>query len=1199
MLLFFYFKIIKMKPEQINTENNIKNNNNKSFSFSFLLNLTKKTEEEDPISKFVRNYEIQHKNDNINYLKTHNDNEEDKYGIIRPYISSKKNEKKKDNIIQNNSLLYNKNGSKAYNSESTEKYFTGFPLAIVELQNLDKSKNEKVFLTDSSKQKKKKRKITITEEKDNSILKNNRIISNFYTDYMKRKKQKELVESKLFKQTLYSQILRYSMNYLKKLASRNEYKIHKERQEVELLKNEKSLKKYKEFKNRLKRRIIEGNRDSDNEKTNLLINSIHKFLYRNIMNYNNLIFILSRLKGKFSTNFAKMISEFLAEKFDCFQRIKDSDGGQLKMIKLVELLKLEKYKKGEIIYDIDNYENKYLLLLKGNVEVYERKYIIENMKICDFINYLRDIKEKDNNLIKLYRIIHKNISERTFDKFDILENNSFDCIHIMEHIDIFKKIELFIEEVRNIGIRMQGENINNIYKIQKAYNTDDDDQNYKLYNKKELLSKNSSPKEIKEFFKSKENRLYFLQNYSDKKYVCKEDCLLVSIEKDAYNKKILDLENKLFGEDAEMLSMYTFIFKNWNKELINSIIKKKFQKRHLVIGDYLYHQNDKSDKIYIIIRGEFSQSISLNTKRVNEVKKYFLYNKNNLFNIWKNRIKKTIIKEEIDEFFEMQEYFNGDFPYEINEKYHEIKEEEIDNKGNDIKENNDKENDDKNNENKNNENKNNENKENDNKEKDDKEKDNKEKDNKENDNNENINKLYLQYYHLKKKERNVRNEVNNITNLKIKKCYKFEVLGIEDSIDGKHRFTSAKCESRHGEVIEIKISDFIYFCFQRNININYLKNIILNLKNILIRKIEQLILVGQNSLQSFLENYDNNNNNKEEIITKNNSNKKNELQINKKIEKTNYFEEQLFDPLDIALNNVKKYKLNKIKEKYNIINALSPDYINNNYSNRSYQKNKRYKDLFYNYFTEREKEKEKEKNKNIIIKIYNNQDNNNNRENQENTEENNKIKNINGNDINNNDNIVNENIMNSARSLKKKIFLENLRINNFGFSTKRNKNEDISEREKIKRQYLIAKRKLEESYFNREKVYYMRNFKGFPFVKYIYEKNKKKKINYNTEETLYTKMNKDLKKQQKLNDFIEKLNSSDGKNNILFSKSVLKEAGYCSNNYSYRKSNKRNNKINNLTFYHYNTDNNMDNYNLDVCFLKHIDFMKINNNKKC
>jgi hypothetical protein len=53
----------------------------------------------------------------------------------------------------------------------------------------------------------------------------------------------------------------------------------------------------------------------------------------------------------------------------------------------------------------------------------------------------------------------------------------------------------------------------------------------------------------------------------------------------------------------------------------------------------------------------------------------------------------------------------------------------------------------------------------------------------------------------------------------------------------------------------------------------------------------------------------------------------------------------------------------------------------------------------------------------------------------------------------------------------------------------------------------------------------MKNFKNFPFIKYIYGK-KKKKINY--EESLFTRLNKDLAKQEK----IKKLNS--GGSNKLF-----------------------------------------------------------------
>jgi hypothetical protein len=40
--------------------------------------------------------------------------------------------------------------------------------------------------------------------------------------------------------------------------------------------------------------------------------------------------------------------------------------------------------------------------------------------------------------------------------------------------------------------------------------------------------------------------------------------------------------------------------------------------------------------------------------------------------------------------------------------------------------------------------------------------------------------------------------------------------------------------------------------------------------------------------------------------------------------------------------------------------------------------------------------------------------------------------------------------MSSARNLRKKIFMENLRINNFGHTPKTIKNDEISERKEIK-----------------------------------------------------------------------------------------------------------------------------------------------------
>ena len=961
-------------------------------------------------------------------------------------------------------------------------------MAIVELKDIEKEKKDKIFLTQSVK-KKKKININLKEEKKSSFFRNNKIIYNFYTNYMKRQKQLELIDSKLFKQKLISQFLKYSPNYMRKAALKTEQNLNEQKIVLEQMKTENSVKKYNNFKDIIKKRLTKGSIDSDNENSNLFINSIYNYLYKNIMNYDSLIILLNKFKAKLPLNFAKMISEFLSLRFDCFKRIKNEIGGQYKMIKLCDFLKVEKFKKGDIIYDIDNYEKYYYFLLKGNIDVYQIFFVREKMTIKKFIDYLKDIKD-NNKLFKFYRILQRNRIEKVYDKLDIIEKILND-----EKIDNNNNINLsdinnfYIEEMRQAAARAPGDNINNEYNDYR--NT-----NVKFINKNGSFLRKSIPSFIKDFFNDKDNRMYYKKNYSDKKYICSEDCVLLSIEKDIYEKKMQDMDMKLFGENNDMLLLYTYIFKNWEKENINSIIKNFFHKIVLSYGEYLYQQNDLSNKIYIVIRGEFSQSMSLNSKRIQEMKNYISFNKNNIFTMWKNKPKKTINKEEIEKFFEKEEKSSGDFPFEIKGK------------------------------------------------------------------NTNVGKITIfniKYYLKKKKEES---EKNDIQDIKLKNRYKFEVLGMEEAIEGKHRFVSTKCESKKGEILEINIVDFVNFCFHRNIKIDNLKEIISDLKDILIQKIEKIIQVHQNNLIKKNDNYPTEINDGNE----NETSKKFKLKIHKEIYRKNYFEENKpFDPFEIAMHNIMQIRKKKLKEKYDVKTKGS----NLTYTNKNYYNN--YKNLFYDYIG----------NKSQIKNSISNSNKDNNNNNEENTLETNVV----------------ESNRKSARDIKKLVF-DYIKAYNNSYSVRKNKNKKKNEREEIRERYLKAKKKLEESYFNREKIYYMKNFKNFPFVNYIYTKNKKGAIN--TEESLFYRLNKDLKKQKKFENFIKMLNSGKENTKILFSKSVIREAGYFSKNNSYKKIDERNiykgkSKMNSF----YKTDYRKGNkYDLDVCFLKYIDFSKINDNKK-
>ena len=1120
-------------------------NKTKSFSFGSIF----KKKENDAISKFIKdhkeNLSINDKENNLNNnIKTDRNNHKNTMTVMNFGKENRKNELlfENENHINSNSIFNkNKTYSKKFNHVSRME-MNRYPLAFVELTDRE---NKKIFLTESIKSKNKNKNYTI-KQKERSIIKKSDILYNFYTNFMKKKNQREILQSKLFKEKLYDQFLKYSPNFLKRIILINEDKQEKIQLQNEKylnsIKTEHNLRIYNDFKNKIKRRLIEGNITYENENTNEFINSIQKYLYKNIMSYDNLIILLTKLKGKMTLHLAKMISEFLSDKFYCFMKIKKKKEAQFKLNEICELLKIEKYAEGDMIYDIDNYEHKYMLLLKGTVDVYERYFIMKTMKISEFINYLKEIKDKENNLIKLYRIIEKNILEDTFNSFDIIEKNYFDISLISYYVNISEETNFYVEEIRRTQNIIQGDNINrytNELHLNQSLNLSSKN------NKKGIIFSKSSLSEIREFFDKEKGRQYFRENYSDKKFICAEDCFFLSIDKEAFEKKLKDLETRFTGENNEMLLLHSFIFKNFEKEDINIILKNNFNKKYLLNGEYLFKQNEISDKIYIIIRGDFTQTISLNSKRIKEVKQYISFEPNkNIFTLWNDRIKKTITKEEIENFFSYSKKLHGDFPFENSEQ-------------------------------------------NNNKEK-----------NKKNINEINMNKINL--YQTMQKKREIIG-VNDFQNSKLKKYLKYDVLGIEAAIEGKKHFTNVICESVKGEVYEIKISDFISYCFRKSINIDYLKGILSNIKNILIQKIEKLILVQQNSLTNISNGYQ-----------EDNEEDKNISKVKKiKIYKKNNLDDNIpFDPLEVALNNLNQYKKNKVKEKKIVLNYSNTPKS----STLKIKKKVDFYDLFFGYFTEKtvniddelikDNFIEKLKTKKIVINndaIKNSLEkdiNNKNiyEEEKLNNEKENNIsesKNENNYTISNKDHPKNNNIVElknkSARNLKKKIFLENLRFNNFSHSINKNQKKQESESEEIRRKYIIAKRKLEKSYLNREKLYYMKNFKNFPFIKYIYGK-KKKKINY--EESLLSKLNKDLAKQEKIKQFLKKLNS--GGSNILFSNEVKREAGYYSKNNSRNRISTRNSKDKNFFYSNCKTQYGNDFYDLGFCFLKHIDF---SNNK--
>ena len=120
----------------------------------------------------------------------------------------------------------------------------------------------------------------------------------------------------------------------------------------------------------------------------------------------------------------------------------------------------------------------------------------------------------------------------------------------------------------------------------------------------------------------------------------KENCVLLTIEKDDYNKALLEFQKKKLSKDIDsFLKTYTF-FKFFSHDkiinLFNCLNTKEIYK-----GEYLYKQNIQDDSIYFINYGTFSIDCIISFSWINDYINYINYSgKNILQYLLKNKNRK-------------------------------------------------------------------------------------------------------------------------------------------------------------------------------------------------------------------------------------------------------------------------------------------------------------------------------------------------------------------------------------------------------------------------------------------------------------------------------------------------------------------------------------------------------------------------------
>ena len=335
----------------------------------------------------------------------------------------------------------------------------------------------------------------------------------------------------------------------------------------------------------LKEEELEKNNQNSNNNSKTTNSILNNIPIKRDRIKNQVFNILSKEFSYRSVYEIRFAAEYLSKNYIYFIDLKNNDS-QFKVEKLTKICKLEVFTPGQVIILYGDIGDKFYIVLEGLVEIYKPEYIEETLTTYQYLKILNKIKDED--ILKYERIKKKN------------ENFYFETID-MDRIDpdtafIRSKFNFFLEEEQKKGEYGEGFSFGEIALMKKT-------------------TRNATIRAV-------------------------DNTVLLSISKDDYNSIMMEIEIKKLGKEIEIFNCFDL------EKMIQ--VYNCFNKITLYKGDFLCHQNDINDYIFIIINGKFEVFSYISFSWLNE---YYKYIDNSLGNILFYMIKNKNMK--YSELFEI------------------------------------------------------------------------------------------------------------------------------------------------------------------------------------------------------------------------------------------------------------------------------------------------------------------------------------------------------------------------------------------------------------------------------------------------------------------------------------------------------------------------------------------------------------------